>query len=296
MSSPLRQVEADTDLCRAPGLWSVLSTGEATPIEVKGTNAVIRATSTLALTPDFDILAWICRLWKHSPDRREDGVVGFTIYELGKALYGCEPSGEHHRTIRESLRRLKAVEVEFLGVNTIDLGKPAAQSLDNIIERLVSDRETIGPSPNRKPGEIRGSTFQVQLAPWLREGLLDGKVTYLDFATLRRLDGVAKRVWIYLEAERYKAAGGGVSETSVGLGTPALACLGVDTYARHRDARRALDRAGERIVEADSRYQSVEVVKRLGYTLVARRRDAEARKVAEAARGSLSGEPEGKAA
>lgn len=295
MASPLRQVEADTNLCRAPGLWAVLSTGEASPIEVKGTNAVIRATSTLSLTPDFDILAWLCRLWKQSPERRADGVVGFTIYELGKALYGTEPSGEHHRIIRESLRRLKAVEVEFLGVNTIEGGR-AAQSLDNIIERLVSDRETVGPSPNRKAGEIRGSTFQIQLAPWLREALLDGKVTYLDFATLRSLDGVAKRVWIYLEAERYKRLTGGVSEASIGLGTPALACLGVDTYSRHRDARRALDRAGQRIVEADSRYESVKVEKRLGHSLIARRLNAEAREVRAAIRGSLGGNSESLAA
>lgn len=288
MTSPPRQVEADTDLCRAPGLWSPLSAGGGLPIEVKGTNAVLRATQSLQLTPDFEILAWVCQLWKRSPNRREDGVVGFTLYELGRDLYGRKPSGKDHRTIRQSLRRLKAVEVEFLGVNTIDLGKPAAQSLDNLIDRLVSDRETIGPKA-REVGEIRGSTFQVQLAPWLREGLLDGKVTYLDFSTLRKLDGVAKRVWIYLEAERYKSVGGGVSETSIGLGTPALACLGVDTYSRHRDARRALERAGKRIVEADSRYQSVEIVKRLGHALVARRLTAEAREVRNAIRGSLEG-------
>lgn len=293
MDSPPRQVETDTDLCRAPGLWSVLSTGEAAPIEVKGTNAVVRATQTLALTPDFEILAWLCRRWKHSPERRDDRVVAFTIAELARDLYGqTEPGGAGYRSIRRSLRRLKAVEIEFLGVNTIDRGKPAAQSLDNLIDRLVSDQEDIPNLPRPMPGRIRGSIFQAQLAPWLCEGLLDGNVTYLDFEILRQLDGVAKRVWIYLEAERYKPAGGGVSETSIGLGSPALACLGVDSYSRHRDARRALSQAGERIVEADSRYQSVTVEKRLGHSLIARKLDAEARAVREAITESL-GEPPG---
>ena len=63
---------------------------------------------------------------------------------------------------------------------------------------------------------------------------------------------------------------------AIGLGAPALASLGVDNYSRHRDARRALNRAGRQIVAADARYESVAVAQRPGgYSLIAHRREPE---------------------
>jgi hypothetical protein len=106
---------------------------------------------------------------------------------------------------------------------------------------------------------------------------------------LRRLGGASGRLWGYLEAERFKKRGHGVQSAWIGLGLPALASLAVDGYERHRDARRALPRAGERIVAADSRYKSVRVERRAGgWALIATRiTDAERLQVLKAAQASL---------
>lgn len=56
---------------------------------------------------------------------------------------------------------------------------------------------------------MRGNNYEVRLAPWLMRQLENQYVTYLDWRTQCRLDGLAKRLWIYLEAEKYKPVGNG---------------------------------------------------------------------------------------
>ena len=55
----------------------------------------------------------------------------------------------------------------------------------------------------------------------------------------------------------------GRQETAIGLGTPALESLGVAGYARRIDARRALGRAGAKIVSVDPAYEAVHCEKRV---------------------------------
>ncbi len=44
--------------------------------------------------------------------------------------------------------------------------------------------------------------WDATFSPWLARQLDHEYVTYLDWAALRELRGLAKRLWIYVEAER----------------------------------------------------------------------------------------------
>ncbi len=278
-----RQVRADTELCRAAGLWSVGPMQLELPFNARGTNGAVRASGRLKLTPDLDVFAWLCERWIATPPLDMEGIARFTLYDLGTDLYGRRPNSRDREAIRASLRRLFGVQVAFTGYDTLDARPGSFASLDRLIYTIVSDLDTLAGDP-KAIGSIRGSSFRVQLAPWLRERLASGAFTYLDFATLRRLDGLAKRVWVYLAAESYKPTGDGKKATWVGLGRPALASLGADTYTRHRAARAALAQAGARIMEMDTRYESVTVERRPGgWSLIAvRRATADAREHAQA--------------
>jgi len=64
----------------------------------------------------------------------------------------------------------------------------------------------------------------------------------------------------------------GREECAIGLGEPALQSLGVAHYERLRDARRALDRAGKRLIKVDPAYELVRCGQRGGgWSLVIRR-------------------------
>ena len=268
---------------------------------MRGINGAIRASGRLQLSPDLDVFAWVCERWLAGfPERDPEGIARFTLYDLGTDLYGRKPAGKERRLLRASLLRLWRVEVAFLGHNTVT--RTRGDSLDRLFYAVGSNGrlEEAGNDP-RKVGALRGDTFAVRLSDWLRDSLAAGNFTYLRWAVLRRLEGLSKRVWLYLAAERFKPQGEGRLAAWVGLGRPALASLGADTYNRHRDARRALARAGLRIVEADPRFESVTVERRAGgWALVAvrldaaelRRQEQERREVREAIRASGFDVPE----
>jgi hypothetical protein len=105
----------------------------------------------------------------------------------------------------------------------------------------------------------------------MRQQVAAGHVTYLDWATLRALDGLAKRLWVYLAAEHFKPTEQGEEATWIKLGDRAFATLGMN-YGHERQARAALKRAGAAIVAQDVRYQSVTVERRPGgYAIIATR-------------------------
>jgi len=279
-----RQVRAETNLTRAPGLWATGPTQLELPLEVGGINGTVRASGQLSISIDLDVLAWICERWISTPPLDPEGIARFTLYDLGTDLYGSKPSGRHRQVLRESLLRLWRVEVQFIDWNTSE--HAPGDSMDRLLYRIGSDGKLAeaGDDP-AKVGALRGSTVSVKLADWLRDSLEAGNFTYLRWETLRQLDGAAKRVWIYLAGEQFKRTGPWRSAVAIGLGDPALATLGVDGYKRHRDARRALNRAGRQIVKADPRYESVGVERRPGgWSLIARRRDGEARRESERVR------------
>jgi hypothetical protein len=285
---PPRQLRAETNTLRAPGLWATGPVQLELPIAAKGIAGPIRASGRLKLTPDLDVLAWVAERWLSTPPLDQEGVARFTLYDLGTDLYSRRPNSRDRAALRASLRRLKRIEVELTGYCSIS-GESGSRlsSLDNLVDRITSELDDLGHDA-RRVGALRGSTFRVQLAPWLRAQLAAGGYTFLDFRTLRALDGLAKRVWVYLEAEHFKPTGRGRSATAVGLGAPALASLGADGYARHRDARVKLARAGERIAVVDARYESVSVERRPGgWALVAVKLEAAERRRLQLERGRV---------
>jgi len=294
----LRSVRAETNLTRAPGLWTTGNLQLELPLDAPGLGVAIRANGRLNLTPDLDILAWLAERWysHRLPDAsgklqpHPEGVVGFTLTDLGFDLYGRKPAGKENRLIRASLLRLFRVEVTLTGYDACEQQTNVRlASLTRLLTAVTYDKLEAAGNDARVVGALRGDTFKVALAPWLIKQYRAGNFTFLSWQILRQLDGAAKRTWVYLEGQRFKPVGDGLTAVHVGLGNPALASLGVGEYARHRDARRALERAGQRIVEADERFHSVTVEKRPGgYALIAKRLDKERLQTRQAVRQSLS--------
>lgn len=270
-------VRMETSLVRAPGLWASDNRADLTiPFRKRGLTSVVRASGQLRITPDADLLAWLCQRWIAYPCDPA-GWAGFTLRDVGFSLYGSEPGTYERRRIRDSLDRLIALVVTIEGWDSeAKAAKPTATTKAHLIDEYVSDLDRVR-ADSHKIGALRGETFKVRLAPWLCDHLREGHDTLLSWETLRALDGLAKRLWLYLRAERYKKEGEGHSATWIGLGAPALATLGLDGYSRHRDARAALVRAGKKICEVDPSFSSITVEGSRGaYRLVATRLDSEA--------------------
>jgi hypothetical protein len=161
------------------------------------------------------------------------------------------------------------------------------------LAELGSDKEVLG--VDATPAQLGGlhgkAPIEAVLSPWLAKQLVHGYYTYVKFSVLRRLSGLAERVWTYLEAERWtrKGVGKGRMTTWVKLGPITYDVFGM-RYGNDRQARQALSRAGQRIVEADDKYESVRVTKQPGgYALHATRIEGvERRRVARLARESLA--------
>jgi len=242
------------------------------PFEGRGLNSVIRASGHLKLSPDLDVFAWLCERWLSVKPFDIEGVVPFTLRGLGTDIYGRPPGYVDRRAMRESLRRLYRVEIQFAQYDSI-YGQPGKfGSLDRLVQNIVTDLDPLE-GDWAAIGAMRGSSYRITLAPWMRERLVAGSFSYLDWRVLRQLDGIAKRVAVYLAAERFKPCGDGQVATHVGLGGPALASLGADNFTRHRAARAALNKAGKRIMGVDPRYASIKCERRPGgWSLIAVRR------------------------
>jgi len=207
---------------------------------VDGTDflGVCKANGKLTMA-DLDILCWLCERYRES--RPVDGTVSFTIYELGRDLYGRAPGGREAELMRASLDRLKAV-VLYLEGKDLCHQSPALGSAVNIVDILV-DRASVLPDLSARK-MLRGDRFTAKLAPWFLSEIDAKRVTYLDWRILRELDGLAKRLWVYLEAESFKRISGiGRGYSWVAIGQKALCALGL-TFGQERGARRALRLAG----------------------------------------------------
>jgi hypothetical protein len=108
--------------------------------------------------------------------------------------------------MRASLDRIKAV-VLYLDGKDLCHASPALGSAVNIVDILV-DRASVLPAP-APGGCCGGDRFTAKLAPWLVAEVDAKRVTYLDWRILRALDGLAKRLWVYLEAESLALGQGG---------------------------------------------------------------------------------------
>ncbi len=265
-----RQASLETNLCRK-GIWSSGPAQLELPLDAEDLLGLVRSSGRLKVSPDLEVLAWLTERWREQ--RPEERWLHFTIYQVGKDLYGRKPSGADVKGLRASLVRLKMVTVTLVGYDS-RRGETRANvaSLDNLVDRIVTELDDLGPDATPEAiGGLRGSTFSVQLPTWLVSQLAAGSITYLDWAILRQLDGLAKRLWVYLMAERYKPDRWGSEATWIKLGDRAFASLGMN-YSQDRQARAALKRAGASICATDPRFESVSVERRPGgWAVVAQR-------------------------
>ena len=280
-----RSVRAETNLVRLPGVWetngAVSDEQLRLPVEAPGIGVVLAAaTGRLRLSPDFDIVVWLGERWLEQ-GLDPDGWVGFTYSQLVRALYNdASDGGGGRRAIRASLLRLMSTLFTIDGIDTTvtpartnariattsavitELAESKQLIRTEDIIRLEGGRARLTSDAARRFGGLRGSTVKVRLAGWMCAQLAAKGWTYLDFATLRKLDGAAKRTWVYLQAESGHPLDEHRRLVVIGLGRPALNCLGVGNYREHRQARAALKRAGKAICAVDHRYESVEVHRR----------------------------------
>jgi len=246
---PPRSVRPERTLTRV-GLWATGPQQLQLPFEASGLSERIQATGRLKLTPDFDVFAWLCERWQSRPT--DSGWMRPTLYEIGTALYDKAPSGENYRDLRDALDRLAAVQVTIDGYD-VETGT----FRDNWIakdEKLVH----LGRPKSTPTGLDRPS---IKLAEWLRDALADEKVVRVHWKTLRAFDErhkLAKRLWLYLAAERWKKTSRETEGVWITCGDRIEAALGMD-YDRARDARAALKRACHTIRVVDPRYSAGEL-------------------------------------
>lgn len=248
---PPQVVRPERVLSRA-GLWATGPVQLQLPFTASGLSERIHATGHLKVTPDYDVFAWLCERWQTRPTK--SGWMRPTYYEIGCSLYGRAPSNEDYRSVREALDRLAGVSVTIDGYDAItgtyhDPGRWVTKS--NLVE--IS-------TPAFDPDGLDRWGFR--LAEWLRVALDSGQVVRVPWGILRRFDErqkLAKRLWIYLQAERFKAAGRtdhGDMPTEgcwIACGDRLEASLSM-SYDRPRAARAALARACRTVREVDDRY------------------------------------------
>lgn len=263
---PRRQAALETNLCRK-GIWHVSPMQLALPLAGADTLGLLRIAGPPLTLFDLDTFAWLTERWREGK-RDVSGRICFTLYELGRDLYGREPAGHDRRDIRASLTRLQDALFELEGYRASDaaIGQLESPTEGGRIRLLGSVRWSRRDLRERHIAYLDG---------WIVEQLEAGYLTYLDWRILRALDGLAKRLWVYLESQSFARSGIGEGAVRLWLGPPLWQALGVTTkHAPH--ARRLLKRAGGRIAAVDRSFVGFELVKprRRGGTwaLVARRR------------------------
>lgn len=240
----------------------------------------------------FDLRTWaaLCGLLhtqylratgEHGPDlgHADARTVETTAYQLADLVMGRDAlGGDHRRRLRQSLGRLQGAIVTVRTVEADD--ELAAERMIEgwvpLIGEVWAARTRLDLAEPRDWGALKGTTsLRVEIGRWAAEQVIAQRCTWLDLEVLRALGpGLPARVWACMEAwARWpQQSFDGFEETAIGLGRPALESLGVARYARPKDARRALDRAGDKIIASDPAYLLVHCEKRAGWCLVVRRR------------------------
>ena len=246
---PPKSVRPERTITRS-GLWATGPVQLQLPFEATGLSERIQASGRLSLTPDYDVFAWLCERWQTRPT--ETGWMRPSLYEIGSALYDRPPSNEDYRTLRASLDRLADVTVTIDGYD-IEHGE--------FRDRWVSRTHLVElsqPYLDRQAGEDRQG---IRLGEWLRLALAEEQLVRLHWQTLRAFDArqaLAKRLWIYMSAERWRKTTATTEGTWVAVGDRLFAALGMG-HAEYRHSRRALKAACLTVRKVDPRYGAGEL-------------------------------------
>lgn len=275
MALPARKTGMiDRDLALFPG-WQLGSVPQRKRIERRDLlGAIARAERAPLGEPELDALTWLTQEW-WDQGGSVDGRVRFTWYELGRDLYGREragwsPSGRHRQLMQDAIDNLHAVVITLTCVNVLTgESGPTLRSKVHILESVVDHDQLqlfrAGQADAASIGALRHDTVEIKLADWLVRQLLGGSLV-LDWRTLRRLSGTAKRLWYYLGARSDEFCPGalpGEMALAIDLGPDLYASLNLRA-ARERDNRAALRDASQRISRTDPSYVKLAVVHKPG--------------------------------
>jgi hypothetical protein len=226
-----KTVPMETNLTRK----GFVSLGKDLERAVSGTDLLgyMRVSRPLRLI-DLEILSWLSA----TRDRSDDSVT-FSRTSLGTALFGRTPGGRERELVNESLGRLLGVSLTFDGYSAWAREKTRFESVGllNAVE------------------QVNGHTLRAGFAPWYRRNLEHGYATYIDWQILRQLRGLAKRLWIYLEAENYRNRSDYSPDRAwLALGPKTWRSMGM-SYAVESQARSAIAIAASRIANIDPGYR-----------------------------------------
>lgn len=281
-----RSASLETNLTRK-GIYSDGHQQLELPLDSEDLLGAVAITAPLRIF-DLDTLAWLTELWRRT--RPADGALAFTLYEMGRDFYGREPGGRERSHLRKSLWRLRRELVTLVGYDGIRRqSSHRLCSAENFLTGFQWDPGLDGRPCEWDPkqtGAMRATSFEVALAPWIIAQIEAGHVTYLDWPILRELRGTAKRLWVYLQSEKYqRAAGIGRAQAYIMLGERAYTALGLN-HGRADHRRRAIAKAGREICAVDRSYESIIVeispVNRKVWRILATRLSAEGQQVRNA--------------
>lgn len=235
---------------------------------------------------DLRVWAALCAMLREQlPEPPSDPTLGHpdlrtvqtTGYELADRVLGSE-GGRQWRSLRRSLGRLRTTTITVrvverdptLAIETLHEG------LVGLVGEIWNATTRLDLVEPRQWGALKGTaSLRVELGRWPAQQVIADRCTWLDLDLLRALGpGLPARLWVALEGwARWPARSfDGREETAIGLGDPARQSLGVAVYKQPRQARAALNRAGERLRAVDPAYEQIVCERRGGgWCLVVRR-------------------------
>jgi hypothetical protein len=228
--------------------------------------AIASATGAPLGDPEFDVHTWLRERFVAlgCPD---DNAVPFTGHALQRALYGYK-SGQTRKLILRALDNLTRAFVTIpgfdarRGVLDPDAVSRRLRLLEGVVEHGFYERfaaaRARGQAPS--PGDFaslaaqRGDVTLVALLPsWSARALRAGLGAPLDLDAQRELAGVAKRLWVQLDAQPFVSIDDGREVLVLELDPAAYAAIGF-RHRRPTDRKRYLAAALARICEVDPTY------------------------------------------
>jgi hypothetical protein len=247
LDQPLRFGFADRTTARK----GIESTAPGTGLEVAAGVAVadrlgsIRQTAGPAIGRHaYMAIVWLGSRWMQL-ENSGASAVPFTQYRLLKD-FGWEKSG---KPARDALKRTLAnlQEARWQGeVNDATTGRKTHEDHFGIIDRVLW--------PVVEDGRVERIGY-IFLGSWFLEQLRHEAGAYVDWAVLRDLPPIARKLYGLLENDRFEVMEDDTSREwqAYWLGKPLYASIG-STCARERDNSAAVMRAAAAISERDPRY------------------------------------------
>jgi len=267
MRLPVRQSTVERPMQESAGIFQ-FGTAQLMPSVEALTlaGAIASATGAPLGDPEFDVHTWLRERFV-ALGCPEDNAVPFTGHALQSALYGYK-SGQTRKLILRALDNLTRAFVTIpgfdarRGVLDPDAVSRRLRLLEGVVEHGFYERFVAARACGKAPspgdfaslGSQRGDVTLVALLPtWSARALRAGLGAPLDLDAQRELAGVAKRLWVQLDAQPFVGDGNEREVFVLDLDAAAYAAIGFH-HRRPTDRRRYLANALARICDVDPTY------------------------------------------